>query len=114
MKSVLSALMRSFVCGEKRHGARLLALLCLLFALFPFKAAAQEATIVGTVTDPTNAAVPNVAITVTNTDTGVVNHLTTSAAGDYVAADIHIGHYTVHAEVTGFKVAEKKDIVLAV
>jgi len=89
-------------------------LVCGLLGAFCLSALAQEATIVGTVTDPTNAAVPNVAITVTNTDTGVVNHLTTSAAGDYVAADIHIGHYTVHAEVTGFKVAEKKDIVLAV
>src|SRR5208337_2556997 len=108
------ALMRSFVCGEKRHGARLLALLCLLFALFPFKAAAQEATIVGTVTDPSNAAVPNVAITVTNTDTGQVWRVATSAAGDYVAADLRIGHFVVRAEATGFKVGEKKDIVLTV
>jgi hypothetical protein len=114
MKSVLSALTSSFVCGEKRHGARLLALLCFFFALFPFRAAAQEATIVGTVTDPTGAAVPNAAITVTNTDTGVVSHLTTNTAGDYVAADIHIGHYTVRAEATGFKVGERTDIVLAV
>jgi hypothetical protein len=82
--------------------------------LWPKPARAQEATIVGTVTDPTGAAVPNVAMTVTNTDTGVANHLTTNTAGDYVAADIHIGHYTVRAEATGFKVAEKRDIVLAV
>jgi hypothetical protein len=82
--------------------------------LWPKPAQAQEATIVGTVTDPTGAAVPNAAITVTNTDTGVVSQLTTGVAGDYVAADIHIGHYTVRAEAKGFKVGEKKDIVLAV
>jgi hypothetical protein len=82
--------------------------------LWPKPARAQEATIVGTVTDPTGAAVPNAAITVTNIDTGVVSHLTTNTAGDYVAADIHIGHYTVRAEATGFKVGEQKDIVLAV
>jgi len=97
---------------------RLLLALCAAMALFPLlfpaPARAQEATIVGTVTDPTGAAVPNAAIMVTNTDTGVVSHLTTSASGDYVAADIHIGHYTVRAEATGFKVGEQKDIVLAV
>ncbi len=89
-------------------------LICGFLGAFCLSALAQEATIVGTVTDPSNAAVPNVAVTVTNTDTGVVNHLTTSAGGDYVAADIHIGHYAVRAEATGFKMAERKDIVLAV
>jgi hypothetical protein len=93
---------------------RVIFLICGLLGAFCLSALAQEATIVGTVTDPSNAAVPNVAITVTNTDNGVVSHLTTSAAGDYVAADIRIGHYTVRAEATGFKVAEQRDIVLAV
>jgi hypothetical protein len=89
-------------------------LICGILGAFCLSALAQEATVVGTVTDPSNAAVPNVAITVTNTDTGVVNHFATSAGGDYVAAGIRIGHYTVRAEATGFKVGEKKDIVLTV
>jgi len=114
MRPVLSALARSLVCSERRHAAGLLALLCLLFTLFPFQAKAQEATIVGTVTDSTGAIIPNAAMTITNTDTGVVNHLTTNTAGDYVAADIHIGHYTVRAEAKGFKAADRTDIVLAV
>ena len=75
----------------KQYSLRGIFLICGLLGAFCFSALAQEATIVGTVTDPSNAAVPNVAITVTNTDTGAVNHLTTSAGGDYVAADIRIG-----------------------
>jgi hypothetical protein len=85
-----------------------------LFFSFPFRAAAQEGTILGTVTDPTGAAVPNVAISVTNTDTGQVWRITTNPTGDYVAPDLPIGHYLVRAEATGFKVGEQKDIVLAV
>lgn len=43
----------------------------LLYAVvFSSIALAQEATIVGTVTDSTGAAVPNAKITLTNTDTG--------------------------------------------
>lgn len=114
MRCALSAGARNMVCGEKSHGAQLLALLCLLVALFPLPAAAQEATIVGTVVDPTGAAVPNVAISVTNTDTGQVWHTTTNATGDFVAPDLPIGHYVVRAEAKGFMVDERKDIALAV
>jgi hypothetical protein len=89
-------------------------LICGLLGAFCLSALAQEATVVGTVTDPSNAAVPNVAITITNTDTGQVWRVTTGAAGDYVAPDLRIGHFVVRAEATGFKVGEKKDIVLTV
>jgi len=75
---------------------------------------AQEATIVGTVTDPSGAAVPNAAISVTNVETGQVRNLTTGSDGGFVAPDLHIGHYTVRAQGSGFKVVEQKDIVLNV
>jgi len=114
MRLVLSALTRSLVGGEKRHAAGLLALVCLVLFLFPFRAAAQTATILGTVTDPSGAAVPNVAISVTKTETGQVWHITANATGDYAAPDLPIGHYIVRAEATGFKAGEEKDIALAV
>ena len=41
------------------------------------------ATIVGTVTDPTGAVVPNAKITITNLDNGFVRTSTTNAAGNY-------------------------------
>ncbi|MGB7591633.1 MAG: carboxypeptidase-like regulatory domain-containing protein [Terriglobia bacterium] len=98
----------------KQLSLRGIFLICGLLGAFCLSALAQEATVVGTVTDPSNAAVPNVAITVTNTDTGQVWRVSTGAAGDYVAADLRIGHFVVRAEATGFKVGEKKDIVLTV
>jgi hypothetical protein len=82
--------------------------------LLPKGARAQEATIVGTVTDPSGAAVPNVAISITNTDTGQVVHATTGAAGDYVVPNLHIGHFVVRAEASGFKASEQKGILLNV
>jgi len=66
------------------------------------------------VTDPSDAAVPNVAIAVTNTDTGQVRHVTSNAAGDYVVPDLPIGHYLLRAEAASFKAFEQTDIVLAV
>ena len=77
-------------------------------------ALAQEATIVGTVTDPSGAAVPNAAITVTNVETGQVRSLTSSGDGQFVVPDLHIGRYSVRAQGAGFKVVEQKDVVLNV
>ena len=91
-------------------------LLILLVALVGFSAStrAQQATIVGTVTDPSGAVVPNVNVTITNTDTGQSRVYPTNDAGQYVAPDLQIGHYDVKANAAGFKVAEQKSIVLTV
>jgi len=77
-------------------------------------ALAQEATMVGTVTDPSGAAVPNVTITIVNTDTSVTTTSTSNEVGQYVVPHLAIGRYTVKAQGANFKVAEEKDIVLAV
>jgi hypothetical protein len=84
-------------------------LLCL-----PFLTLAQDASIVGTVTDPSGAAVPGVQITITNIETGLIHAIKTNDAGQYVAPELAIGHYTVKAEGAGFKVAEQKNVVLNV
>jgi Carboxypeptidase regulatory-like domain len=89
-------------------------ILCLLVLAFAMVASAQQATIVGTITDPSGAAVPGVQITVTSTETGLVHRLVSNDAGQYVEPDINIGHYTIKAEAAGFKAAEKTDIVLQV
>jgi carboxypeptidase family protein len=97
-------------CLGIRH---VVALGALLFCL-PFLVLAQEASIVGTVTDPSGSVMPNVKITITNAETGLSHTITTNDAGQYVVPDLHIGHYTVKAEASGFKTAEKKDVVLTV
>ncbi len=95
----------------------LLAILFLLFVVVTVLATpvfAQEATLVGTVTDPTGSIVPNVTITVTLTSTGQTRSLKTNEAGQYVAPGLSIGSYTLRAEAAGFKAAERKDVILNV
>jgi hypothetical protein len=93
---------------------RVVFLVCVVLGLFASQALAQEATIVGTVTDPSGAAIPRVTITITNTDTNQVRQVTTNDLGQYLAPSIQIGHYKVLAEASGFKKEEKADIILAV
>jgi hypothetical protein len=85
-----------------------------LFLTFASLAFAQEATIVGTVTDPTGAAVPNVVITITSAATGQIRTLSSNDAGQFVAPNLKIGRYSVRAQASGFKVVEQKDVVLNV
>src|SRR5258708_20669917 len=79
---------------------RLLSLLLLLSAC----AYAVEVTarIKGTVTDPTGAVLPNVTVTATNQDTGVVTTTTTMANGDYIFQKPPIGNFSVSATSSGF------------
>jgi Carboxypeptidase regulatory-like domain/TonB-dependent Receptor Plug Domain len=85
-----------------------------LFLTFASLAFAQEATIVGTVTDPTGAAVPNVVITITSAATGQIRTLSSNDVGQFVAPNLKIGRYSVRAQASGFKVVEQKDVVLNV
>ena len=89
-------------------------ILGLLFLAFAVALSAQEATIVGTVTDPSGAAIPGVQITVTNNETGQIRHEVSNDAGQYVVPSLANGKYSVKAEASGFKTAEQKDVVLNV
>jgi hypothetical protein len=72
-------------------------------------------TISGTVFDSKGAVVPNVKVTVTNLDQQiVVRTITTDDHGEYVAALLPIGRYSVVAETTGFKRAVHSGLVLNV
>ena len=92
---------------------RNLVVLCVLLFVGSL-AFAQEATVVGTVTDPSGSVLPNVTITITSTDTGKVSTFTTNDAGQFVAPGLAIGHYTVKAEASGFSSAVKEGVVLNV
>ena len=113
----MCSLFSSFVCTvlivKHRWLSRTVFIVGLLVAL-PSLVTAQEATIVGTVTDPSGAVVPKVAILVTNVDTGTVRTLATNDAGQYVVPSLLIGKYDVKARASGFKVEEYKGVVLDV
>src|SRR5579863_3045624 len=109
----------SKLCGVtsgvfRRSSLKYLPLLFLLLFVLPSVSFAQNATIVGTVTDPSGAVMPNVNITITNAATNWTRTYPTNDSGQYVAPDIQIGKYEVKAESAGFKVAEQRDIVLQV
>lgn len=114
MTSLSSTYAGSLGLAVKGRCLRLSILLTALMAIFAIHATAQEATILGTVTDPSGAAVPNAAIVVTNNDTGVTRNLPTNGEGQYVAPDLAIGNYSVRATATGFKAVETHGIKLNV
>ena len=103
-----------FVQDRNLSRIAVLSVVFLFLAVFSIPAFAQEATMLGTVTDPTGAAVSNATITITNVDTGLTRKLTTSSDGQYVAPNLHIGNYVVRVEASGFKVAERKALTLAI
>ncbi|HUA58996.1 MAG TPA: TonB-dependent receptor, partial [Verrucomicrobiae bacterium] len=74
----------------------------------------ETANIIGTVTDPSGAAVPNAKVTITNTDTGIIRSTSTNSTGNYAARELSFGHYIVRVESAGFKVSERTGITLNV
>ena len=78
---------------------------CLVFLatllLMPGAWGQDNATINGTVMDPTGAVIPNAAISLTNPATGQVRQDTSNSAGAYRFANLGVGTYTLSASVTG-------------
>src|SRR5689334_14969714 len=77
---------------------------------------AQAATgnIRGTVVDSSGGVVPNCAITIANQNTGEKRNLTTNDRGDFNAASVPVGTYTLSAEMPGFQKQELTGIILQV
>src|SRR5579871_861817 len=114
MKSLSSQFAGSLSAALKRCSSYRAVLFTTLLLVFATSVWAQEATIVGTVTDPSGATVTNAKVTVTNLDTNISKDFMTNDSGQYVAVDVHIGHYNIKVEMSGFKGAERKGLVLQV
>jgi len=71
-------------------------------------------TINGTVTDPSGAAMPNVAVTLKNSDTGALRNVKTNASGFFSAPSLVPGPYSLSAEATGFKRQDRRGVNLPV
>jgi hypothetical protein len=95
--------------------AAVLLLVFCSYAFFPTSALAQAAaTIVGSVTDQSGAAIPHARVTVSNVDKGYYRQVVTNGVGAYTAPALPIGNYTVTAEVPGFKTEVRTGIALTV
>jgi hypothetical protein len=114
MSSFSSTCAESLVIAAKNGRVRSLLILCLLMLGLSFAASAQTATVVGTVTDPSGSVVPNVTISATHVETGQVRTTKANDSGQYLFADIPLGHYNIKAEASGFGIAQQNDIVLNV
>jgi len=90
--------------------------LFLLAATQPALAQTQitSGVIQGTVMDATGGALPGATVEVKNLDTNVTQHLTTDAAGRYVALQLPSGNYTVTITLKGFTTLILDGIVLTV
>ena len=65
-------------------------------------AAAQDASITGTVVDASKAVVPGATVTATNVDTGVPTATVSDENGRYRLQNLPPGNYKLQAELTGF------------
>lgn len=92
-------------------------LVIVLFILFvmpePAWAQVGAGTISGAVTDASGAVIPNAAVSLKNTQTGVVTELTTNTQGLYVAPGLAVGNYDVEVQAQGFK-THVRSVVLTV
>ena len=89
----------------------LLLLVAAALPVFP-QAAAINAEIVGTVTDPSGAPIANATVTAVNVDTGYKQSSTTSDAGLYRFPLLPLGNYEIRAEATGFAPYHQTGITL--
>ena len=62
----------------------------------------SHGSITGQVTDPSGAVIPKATVTVRNTDTGYLSHVTTTKEGYYTAPELPPGPYSVKVDATGF------------
>ena len=98
-----------------RQSAMLVAAISLSLLLAQ-TAAAQftSGTILGTVTDPSGAAIPGASVEATNLDNGFVRSAKTDPAGNYTLPNMPLGRYQVKVEATNFKTALSSPFTLVV
>jgi len=71
-------------------------------------------SMVGTVTDQIGAIVPEAAVTVTNTSTGLSRQTTTNDVGYYSISNLLEGSYDLSVSVSGFKPYVQKGISVSI
>jgi Carboxypeptidase regulatory-like domain len=100
--------------GSGRPGRLLLPLFALLWFCPSFASAQVSATLSGTVTDQSGAAVPAASATVRNLDTGLSRDTVTDQAGRYQLFALPLGQYEVRVKKVGFAEAVRTGIRLVV
>src|SRR6266404_3942241 len=86
----------------------------ILFAAAPAFGQAVSGSLLGAVTDNTDATVPSATVSIFEVNTGTVRTANTSESGNYVFPDLAPGTYTVAASKPGFKkvTRERVDVLV--
>lgn len=93
--------------GHARRFVALLGLALVGAVLLAPPAAAQTASLRGTVTDSTGAVVPGASVTLSERDTKASRSTTTGEQGGYYFAGLFAGRYVIKVELAGFKTHEE-------
>jgi hypothetical protein len=101
--------MKKFIC---LLGSGLLCLL--LFGGAHAQGVGSSGDIKGTVTDPNGAILPNAAIAVVRTETGLRRRAVTDDAGQYRVTNLPPATYDVSAELHGFDTAVRKGVTVTI
>jgi len=103
--------------SPRKIGLRMIyfAVVAVLLAI-PLSVVAQvtSATIVGTVTDPSNANVSGAQVTARNVDTGLTRTVTSAEDGSFRLEFLPVGHYVLEVTTSGFKKSYLNGITLQV
>lgn len=93
----------------------------IVFALFcaavlptDLSAQALYGSIVGTVTDVSNAVVPMASVTITNVETGVTRTTTTNDQGAYNIPTVQNGTYNIEVKKEGFRTTRRERVAVSV
>src|SRR5437016_9172597 len=87
---------------------------CVLLAAAPAFGQAVSGSVLGAVTDNSDATVPGAAVSILEVNTGVVRTTETSESGSYVCPDLAPGTYTVSVTRQGFKKVTRERIEVLV
>ncbi len=97
------------------HSQRFLVLMLILLAIAGAAySQAVNATLLGTVTDPSDAVVPNAKVTATEVNTNSVRATQTNDSGYYSFPNLPPGNYVVMVESPGFKKELRRSITVLV
>ena len=100
---------------DRSRGRRVLLILVFLLCLAPVASYAQEAVILGRVTDESGAVLPGVTVTATSPSLQVPQMLAaTDERGEYRLSSLPIGTYTVVYALEGFEGVRREDLRMTI
>jgi hypothetical protein len=88
-------------------------ILCLALS-WPLLAQLDQASLSGTITDPSTAVIPGAKVEAVSMDTGFRRQTTTTASGTYQIPSLAVGKYIITISSQGFRSAEFRDVELTV